>query len=74
MSQRIHLVLKSHHGALKMLSKAKGRKFEVVLKNTPNMMKAIRTLFQYVLKGRLNMKPHHVKKIEETWGFDTQSC
>ena len=48
-----------------MLSKAKGRKFGVVLKNTPNMMKAIRTLFQYVLKGRLNMKPHHVVKLKK---------
>ena len=48
-----------------MLSKAKGRKFEVVLKNTPNMMNAIRTLFQYVLKGRFNMKPHHVNKLKK---------
>lgn len=65
MSKRVHVTLKTHHGALKMLSKTKGKKFDLVLKNTPSMMKAIRILFQYMLKGRLGLKAHHVKKLKK---------
>lgn len=57
-------MLKTHHNALKMLSKAKGERFKILLENTPSMYKAIKLLFNYILKGRLNLKKHHVKKLK----------
>ena len=64
MAKRVHLIIKSHHGALKMLSKARGKKFNIILNNTPNIMKAVKTLFRYILNGSLNTKPHHIKKLK----------
>ena len=64
MSKRVHLIIKSHHGALKMLSKAKGKKFNIILNNTPDIVKAVKVLFRYILNGSLKMKPHHVKKLK----------
>ena len=63
MPKRIHLIIKSHHGALKMLSKTRGKRFDVVLKNTPNIRKAIKVLFRYVLNGSLKLKKHHISKL-----------
>ena len=64
MPKRIHLIIKSHHGALKMLSKARGRKFNIILNNTPDIVKAIKVLFRYILDGTLKMKPHHKQKLK----------
>ncbi len=64
MPKRVHLIIKSHHGALKMLSKARGKKFNIILNNTPDIVKAIKVLFSYILNGSLKMKPHHVKKLK----------
>ena len=67
------MILRSHHGALQMLSKTKGKKFEIILNNTPSIIKAIQVLFQYLLGNKLNMdktvlnslKPHreYIRKI-----------
>lgn len=64
MVKRVHLILKSHNDALKFLSKAKGKNFEIVLKNTPSLIRAVKMLFQYILNGRLNMKQHNVQKLK----------
>ena len=64
MAKRVHLTIKSHHGALKMLSKARGKNFNIILNNTPNIMRAVKILFRYILNGSLNPKPHHVKKLK----------
>ena len=67
------MILRSHHGALQMLSKTKGKKFEIILNNTPSIVKAIQVLFQYLLDNKLKMnqtvlnslKPHraYIRKI-----------
>ena len=58
------MILKSHHGALKMISKAKGKNFKILLGNTPDVAKALKVLFQYILSGRLKMQDIHVKKLK----------
>ncbi len=69
MSKRVHIILKSHHGALKMLSRAKGKNFKILLGNTPDMMKALKVLFQYILNGRLRMQDNHVRKLKPHRNF-----
>ena len=64
MSKRVHLVLKTHHDALKMLSKAKGQRFKIIMENTPEMVKAIQVLFRYILNGRLKLQDKHVNKLK----------
>ena len=64
MHKRIPLILKTHHSALKTLSKAHGRNFQIIVNNTPSMIKAIKTLCQQILKGSLNMKKEHIKKLK----------
>ena len=55
------MILKSHHGALEMLSKAKGDKFKTILNNTPSMMRAIQTLFKHMLKNSMGMVTNHIE-------------
>jgi len=64
MPKRIHVIIKSHHGALKILSKAKGEKYDVIVNNTPNMAKALKVLFRYILNGTIQLKPRHVRKLK----------
>ncbi|MCP4459833.1 MAG: hypothetical protein GY816_17695 [Cytophagales bacterium] len=64
MPKRVHLIIKSHHGVLRMLSKARGKKFNIILNNTPDIVKAIKVLFRYILDGSLKMKPHHKQKLK----------
>ena len=64
MPKRVHLILKTHHDALKMLSKAKGQRFNIIMENTPAIAKAIQILFQYILNGRLKLQDRHVKKLK----------
>ena len=60
----LHLTLKSHHNALKMVSKAKGERFKLIMENTPQMIKAIQILFRHILSGRLKLGEKHVKKLK----------
>ena len=52
-----------------MLSKARGKRFDVILNNTPDIAKAIKVLFRYVLNGSLKMKQHHVNKLKPHRNF-----
>ena len=63
------MILKSHHGALKMLSKAKGKNFKIILGNTPDMAKALKVLFQYILSGALKLQNKHVRKLKPHRNF-----
>ena len=63
------MILKSHHGALKMISKTKGKNFKILLGNTPDVGKALKVLFQYILNGRLKMQDNHVKKLKRHRNF-----
>lgn len=64
MSKRVHMIIKSHHGALKMLSKAKGKNFSIIVKNTPDMAKALKVLCRYILNGTIKLQDKHVKKLK----------
>ena len=64
MAKRVHKTIKSHHRALKILSDATRRNFDVALRNNPSLAKAIKVLFRHILDGTLKMKPHHVKKLK----------
>ena len=69
MPKRVHVIIKSHHGALKLLSKAKGEKYSLILNNTPSMAKALKVLCRYILNGTIQLKPHHVKKLKPHRNF-----
>ena len=47
-----------------MLSKAKRKNLVLILKNTPDMHKAIKTLCRYILNGTLQLEKKHVKKLK----------
>jgi hypothetical protein len=64
MPKRLHLILRTHHGALHMLSKSKGKKMGIILKNTPKITKAIQVLFKYILKNKLNLKQTHLDSLK----------
>ena len=64
MVKRIHRIIKSHHRALEIMSNAERHNFNVALKNTPSLAKAIKLLFQHILNGNLEIKSHHVKKLK----------
>ncbi len=69
MPKRIHVILKSHHGALKMISKTKGRNLKLILGNTPDMAKALKVLFRYILSGTLKLQDKHVRKLKPHRNF-----
>ena len=58
MVKRLPVIIKSHHGPLKLLSKAKKQNFNLILENTPRIAHAIKTLFKLILnpKGPLEIK------------------
>ena len=56
--------IKSHHGAFKLLSKAKRKNVIIILKNTPKMHKAIQVLCRYILNGTIQLENKHVKKLK----------
>ena len=56
--------IKTHHGALKLLSKAKRKNLIIILKNTPKMLKAIKVLCRYILNGTIRLENKHVKKLK----------
>ena len=63
------MILKSHHGALKMLSKARGKNFSIIVNNTPDMAKALKVLFRYVLNGTIKLEDKHIKKLKPHRNF-----
>ena len=69
MPKRIHLILRSHHAALKMLNKSKGGNFEIILNNTPSMIKAVKILFKYILKNTLGMGQKHIDTLKPHRNF-----
>lgn len=58
------MTLKTHHGGLKLLSRAKKKNFVVILNNTPAMAQAIKHLFRYVLNGTLKLDKKQIKKLK----------
>ena len=64
MPKRIHVIIKSHHGALKILSKAKGENYGILIKNTPDMAKVLKVLCRYILNGTIKLQDKHVKKLK----------
>ena len=64
MSKRVHVIVKSHHGALKILSKAKGANYGIIIKNTPHMAKALKVLCRYILNGTIKLQDKHVKRLK----------
>ncbi len=64
MVKRVHKIIKSHHRALKMVTNSTRRNFNVALRNTPSLTKAITVLFRYILDGTLKMKPRHKQMLK----------
>ena len=58
-----HKIIKSHHHALELAATSTLHNFNIILKNTPSLVKAIQFLFRYILNGTLKMKTHHIKKL-----------
>ncbi len=52
-----------------MLSKTKGKNFKIILGNTPDMGKALKVLFRYILNGTLKMQDKHVKRLKPHKAF-----
>ena len=52
-----------------MLAKARGRKFHVIFNNTPDIVKAVKVLFRYILNGTLNLNDKHVRKLKPHRNF-----
>ena len=62
MSKRFSL--KTHHNALKMLSKAKKEHYKIILENTPDIIKAIKHLCKYILNGTIKLEKKYIKKLK----------
>ena len=58
------MIVKSHHGALKILSKAKASNYGIIIKNTPDMAKALKVLCSHILNGTIKMQDKHVKRLK----------
>ena len=56
--------LKTHHNALKMLSKAKKDNYKIIVHNTPGLTKAVKYLCKYILDGTIKLEKKHVKKLK----------
>ena len=56
--------LKTHHNALKMLSRANKEHFKIIIDNTPAIVKALKYLSKYILDGTIKLEPKHVKKLK----------
>ena len=64
MPKRIHMIVKSHHGALKILSQTKASNYGIIIKNTPDMAKALKVLCGYILNGTIKLQDKHVKRLK----------
>ena len=58
-----HRHIKAHHRVLEFVATSTLHNFNIALKNTPSLVKAIKYVFRYILNGTLKMKPHHIKKL-----------
>lgn len=65
MVKRVPVIIKSHYGPLKLLAKAKKQNFNLILKNTPRIAHAIKTLFKLILSPKGAMDPKHTKKLRK---------
>ena len=64
MPKRLSLIIRNHHNALKILQKSRGKHLETIMNNTPSIVKAIKTLFKYILNNTLKMSQKHIKKLK----------
>ena len=64
MSKRISKTVKTHHGALKMLAKARGENYKNILTNTPKMVTAIKMVCRHILNGNFKLGRTHIKKLK----------
>ena len=58
------MIVKSHHGALKLLSQTKASNYGIIIKNTPDMAKALKILCRYILNGTIKLQDKHVKRLK----------
>ena len=65
MVKRVPVIIKSHHGPLKLLAKARKQNFNLILKNTPRIAHAIKTLFKLILNPSGPMEHKHTKKLRK---------
>ena len=65
MVKRVPVIVKSHHGPLKLLAKAKKQNFNLILKNTPRIAHAIKTLFKLILNPKGPLEAKHTKKLRK---------
>ena len=65
MVKRVPVIIKSHHGPLKMLAKARKQNFNLILKNTPRIGQAIRALFKLILDPKGPLETKHTKKLKK---------
>lgn len=64
MPKRVSKILKTHHGALKMLAKARGDNYRNIINNTPKMTTAIKLICRHILNGKLKLGKTHIKKLK----------
>ena len=69
MVKRVPVIIKSHHGPLKMLAGAKKQNFNLIIQNTPRIVQAIKTLFRLIVNPRGPLEPHHLKKLSKHKAF-----
>jgi hypothetical protein len=64
MSKRVHMIVKSHHDALKLLSQTKASNYGIIIKNTPGLAKALKILCRYILNDTIKLQDKHVKRLK----------
>ena len=69
MVKRVPVIIKSHHGPLKMLAKSKKHNFNMIIKNTPRIAQAIKSLFKLIVNPRGPMEAKHLKKLSKHKAF-----
>ena len=63
-SNKLHPLIKTHHGAFKMIERASGDNYRRIIDNTPSMIKAIKKLCQLILNGNLRLDKNRIKKLK----------
>ena len=69
MAKRVPAIVKSHHGPLKMLSKARKRNFNIILNTTPKIAHAIKSLFRMILDRNGPLQPEETRKLKKHQQF-----
>ena len=64
MPKSLPVTLKTHHAALKLLSRKNNAQIRIVLDNTPSLRKALKLLFRTILKGGIKMGKSDLKKLK----------